>query len=219
MIIRTLAVCAAFLLAPVQGLAQEFDYKAVLAQSTSARVVFDEAFEEQNKMLLRLYFTMDVPLSEGNLLVQDAVHPDNAHHLMTVRFGTPAGKVAEDMTIYQNKITPSEGGSLAQALADVLSDDIFANLTKDMLDVKKISLKSVKIGEYDAVELVGTHRHPATGQVVIRIVGIFSPEGTNALTIISQVNTAELPITSIEDLSGDFCWLDDQFDPVSGNAG
>lgn len=198
MIIRLLAVCAAFLLAPIQGVAQEFDFQAVMATGTTGTLTFDAQYEQSKGSEVPLYFTVQVPIADGLMRVKSDTSKDG--HYTDLSFATMGGAVAETLELREATMGPGTDEERSQWLADMIRDQIYPSVTQGIEGINLIGVRKAVAGPYQAVELVAIYKLDG-GDVAFRIMGIFPPAGEQILLAMSHTVVRLVPMEKTADLA------------------
>ena len=197
--IRSLAVCAAFMLAPVLGWAQDFDFQAVMAAGTTATLSFDAGYEQSKGSQIPLYFTIQVPIADG--LMQAKSITTKPGHYTDLTFLTPGGALVEKLELRQATMGLGSEEERMQWVADMIQNEAFPMLTESIEGIRLLEVRKSHAGPYSAVELIAVYTHETLGEVGFRIMGIFPPAGENLLFGISHTLIQHIPLDNYDDFA------------------
>lgn len=83
----------------------------------------------------------------------------------------------------------------------LLRDDAVPALRGRLTDLAVETTRNMQIAGFDAVEMTGTASDAAHGPLRWRLVGVLNPNGTDCFYALSQVATAQLPVTGPENFA------------------
>jgi len=151
-------------------------------------------------------FSIRVPEIDG-LLSAPQTAEDPSVGLFKVSFAGRDRDAPDDIFLVENieffNISAPLGDLDARimTLGKSLNDQFFPALTRGFDDANIISGRAIKIGPYDAVEIIGTYMDPQNGESALRLVGILHPESADSVLAISNIVTKYYVLTNPGDLA------------------
>lgn len=196
---RLILAFSVVLFSALPAMAQQFDYKAVLAASFQHPLVVDAGYEESTGREVPLHFTIAVPVALDLMRVQsDTSKPG---HYTKLIFATLAGETVESLELRQATMGPGTPEERMGWLADMMRDEIFPSVLGSK-DTNLIGVRRSTAGDYPAVELVATYENEGLGTIVFRIMGVFPPSGEHILVALSHTVIKFMPLEKTADLQG-----------------
>ncbi len=190
-----------FALLPFTAKGQVIDYQSIIAQGTTQTISFGPAFEQNHDRQLKLHFTLDVPVNEGQLRLQS--NYNQADRYGSIRFLSADENVLEMVDLFEGTIPTGPIADREEALAAMLQNDVVPNLG-NFDDLNIIGARRAKVGPYAAIEVVALYPTEAYGQVALRAVGVFPPSGENILIYISHTVLGAFDLPSVNNLPDTF---------------
>ncbi len=195
------------------GLAQEgsasfkFSLFEVEGFVISDSYTIDKSFAERFELSVPVPFTIDVPRQDN---VTTFLNPGDGTDDMQLKIDFVTGdKDTElsDRLLIENQrfvtltlpMGPAE--ERLQTLARLLANDGFNRAVAGYEQNEYIGTRGTKIGDYDAIEVVGRYVDPAIGLLYVRIVGIPNPDGETSIFSVSNVVADRFDLTGPDDLS------------------
>ena len=201
--IKLIAFITAVLIAilPLTATGQAIDYQSIIAQGTAQSISFGPDFEQNHGRQLKLHFTLDVPVNEGQLRLQSNYNQPDRYG--SIRFLSAEGNVLEMVDLFEGTIPTGPIADREEALAAMLQNDIVPNLG-NFEDLNIIGARRAKVGPYAAIEVVALYPTEAYGQIALRAMGVFPPSGENILVYISHTVLGAFDLPSVNNLPDTF---------------
>ncbi len=86
-------------------------------------------------------------------------------------------------------------------LARLLANDGFNSAVAGFEESEYIGARGVKVGDYDAVEVVGKYIDPSIGLLYVRLVGIPNPDSENSIFSVANIVADKFDLSSLDDLA------------------
>ena len=166
-----------------------------------------KSFAERFELSVRVPFTIDVPRQDN---VTTFFDPGDGTDDMQLKIDFVTGdKDTElsDRLLIENQrfvtltlpMGPPE--ERLQALARLLANDGFSMAVAGYKQNEYIGTRGTKIGDYDAIEVVGRYVDPAIGVLYVRIVGIPNPNGEISIFSVANVVADKFDLSDPDDLA------------------
>jgi len=86
-------------------------------------------------------------------------------------------------------------------MAKLLANDGFNTVVAAYAEKEYIGGRETKIGDYDAVEVVGKYIDPDLGLIYARLVGILNPDAMDGVFAVANIVAARFDLQSLDDLA------------------
>ncbi len=93
-----------------------------------------------------------------------------------------------------------QGPTRLQLAGQMARDMAFPHMVAEKEGAELLDVSFLRLGEIDAVQVVGRHLEPEIGPVLIRIVIVPHPDQVESLMIVARINLANVPVTDQETL-------------------
>lgn len=179
-------------------------YTSILTQpETVSGVLYDvdAEFSARVGRAIATPFSIIVPKSPGEgpqfvARVQDT--PE--HGLAIFTFSTPDAELIETISWAEAKVPMGKMKLRLSHFAAILNSETLPWLLQQFPDSQRTGIRPIRVGGYQAVELLGTYTHPIHGPIRFRLVGVPHPDKEASLVALSQVALDKIGLTSVDDL-------------------
>lgn len=186
--------------ANAQGSVSGFDHRKVLENARAMPLVVDETFEQRTGgRSFPLHFELQVPTADDLMAV--GIDTSASNRYVRVMFKTPAGPAAEVTDIYSAMVPAGPLKDREAYLSQMLRERTLPALG-EMPELQVLGVIPSNVGRHPAVELIASFVDARTGPTLLRIVGIFPPQGEWILVTISWVVYVHVPFSHPRDLAG-----------------
>ncbi len=165
-------------------------------------ITIDKAFGAEHNLPVAAPFSFVVPLSpskEYEVFVDPAPKPGEAW--IKINFATADRQLIENIQFVSMRVPMGELQARLQAVAGVLVKGGLTAVIKDKANAGRDTVRATKIGDYDAVEVVGHYDDPELGAMVVRLVGIPNPDGADGVAAIANIVVSRMPVKTVDDLA------------------
>jgi len=184
----------------------KFNLFSVEGLVVGKNISIDAAYGEKHGVPVPAPFTFLVPSADGVVpLYNTATEPGGM--LLKVSFATEESIGTDNVQLIENlqfvgmTLPMGDPEERMTVLAKLLANDAFSASVADYAENKYIGARKTKIGDYDAVEVVGEYIDPQLGHMYLRIVGIPNPDAPNSIFTIANVVASRIDLQSIDDLA------------------
>jgi hypothetical protein len=160
----------------------------------------DAAFGEQHGVSVPAPFRFLVPREDGVTPLFQAPNGSDGM-LIKVNFATEDRQLIENMRFVTMTLPLGDGADRLTVLARLLANDGFNQAVATYPENEYIGAREIKIGDYDAVEVVGKYIEPQLGLMYLRLVGIPNPGGAASIYAVINVVASRVELQSIDDLA------------------
>lgn len=162
------------------------------------RVVVGPAFAEKHSIKVAAPFEFKAPRIEG--ILRMAKFPAQlGQAYIKIVYGTPDEKFIESIQFNPFTLDPGPLEQRQQKLAGFLKTTVWAQITDGQGDRKIDALRGKRIGEFEAVELIGRYvdvKDSANGTVLARVVGLMQPDSRHGLIATINIATGMVEVTN-----------------------
>ncbi len=130
----------------------------------------------------------DVPLFKVTYVGKDSENPDNIF-------------LVENIMFFNMDIALGPLEKRINELGQFLAQQVFPSITSSFEQANYIGGGAIKIGELDAVEIIGSYQDPQNGEMGVRIVGVLHPNSADGVFSISNIVTKFYSLTGPNDLA------------------
>ena len=191
-------ITASFFAAALLGLAQAEEKvepyeikRLIIGQS----VVIDEAYAEKNKTAKPSPFSLTIPTGEDFLTLLDAKQGG----YLKVTFASPEKAFLEAIHFVDMEVPTDLKEKRIPAVAKLMSEKVFQNVTKGLKDPKVLAIRETEIGSLGAVEVIGRYMDDKDGLIYLWIVGLPHPVKSTSTYAVATIHYGRRPIKTDAD--------------------
>lgn len=158
----------------------------------------DEAFGVENEIDVPAPFSFLIPTSDDvRELLDPAPTPGEA--LVKVNFATQDLQLIENLQFVPYTLPLGDIDERMNTLAGLMANDAFQVAVGEHDQNTRDIVRAIKVGEYDAVEVIGRYQDANLGLMYLRLVGILNPDSEQSVFTIANVVAARQPIPTPDD--------------------
>jgi hypothetical protein len=180
----------------------QFNILSVEGLVIGKTITIDQAFGEKNGVSVAAPFSFVVPLSlekAYEVFVEPAPNPGDSY--IKINFATPDRQLIENIQFVGMTIPMGDPEQRLKVVANLLGDKGLAQMLAGKLNPARDGVRAVKIGDYDAVEVIGHYEEEGLGKMYARIVGILNPNAPDSVAAISNVVLSRVPLQTVDDFA------------------
>jgi hypothetical protein len=177
----------------------DFSLFSVRNPVVGKRVSVDAAFAEKHGMDVPAPFSVIIPASHDFLTV--AAFGPGGDTYMKISFATPDRQLIDNLRIVSMTAPLGEPENRLNMTAGLLAEQGFDLAVQGFADAERHTVRKIRVGRYDAVEVIGTYTDPALGPMFVRLVGIPNPESRFSVFAITNVVAQRTKIADGDDLT------------------
>ena len=165
-------------------------------------LTIDKAFGDQHGLKVPKPFSFVVPLSQDktyDTFVEPAPKPGEAY--IKLNFATPDRQLIENIQFVNMTVPMGETQERLKLAAKTLGDRGLAMVMAGKANPGRDLVRTIKIGDYDAVEVIGHYEEANLGKMYTRLVGILNPDGMDSVAAISNIVLSRVPVETIDDFA------------------
>ncbi len=207
--IRRLAVClmVALLLPALSASADDkkpsfqFNLFSVEGLVVGKTITVDQAYGEQHHKAVPSPFSFVVPLSPSKEyeVFFDAEPPGDAW--IKLSFATSDRQLIENIQFVHLTVDMGDLKAREQAVAQALINGGLPTVFEGRTNTGRDSVRAIKIGDYDAVEVIAHYDEPKLGKMYARLVGIINPNGPDGVAAVANVVLSRVPLKTVDDFA------------------
>ena len=179
-----------------------FDILSVEGLVIGKTLTIDKAFGEQHGIPVPTPFSVVVPLSptkEYEVFADPAPKPGKAW--IKISFATSDRQLIENVQFVNMTVPMGEVEPRLRAAARALVDEGLPDMFKGKANPGRDAVRVIKIGDYDAVEVIAHYDDPEVGTMYGRMVGILNPDGPDSVVAIANVVLSRVPVKTADDFA------------------
>lgn len=196
-LLAAIAFCAGIAAAGFAN-ARPHDWRTGVAQTPTFTVPFEMDYQIAQSRLLRLHFSVRVPLGDG--LMQTQTRGMAEGNIYEARFLTPDGALLEYLTISSGTVEGTTTQELQQSIYDVIVQFVYPSIGFGE-NAEVLGGREAVIGGQTAVEFMAISREPEQAMIVARIVGVVSPNNRDVLFFLQQSLPDNLGLSGVNEMS------------------
>lgn len=178
-----------------------FDFGKLKAEGlvVADPVTLADAYSEKYDIEIKAPFQIAVPRSEE--FIRLALYPNDLEGgFLKITFATKEKAFLENIQFTDLTVEEGPLEKRQQQLAAVMKTKGWEQVVKGFGENKIDSIRAVKIGDEDAVELVGRYIDKDNGVIVSRLLAIFREGETQGVFSVSNIAAQRVPVTQLEHL-------------------
>lgn len=201
-LMSTMALTLAFVPVSAQEAAPEpsveFNLLSVEGLVVGTTISVDKAFGAEHEIDVLAPFSFLVPTADNvRELLDPAPQPGQA--LVKVNFATMDRELIENLQFVPYTLPLGETEERMNMLAGMMANDAFQMAVGTHDENIRDVVRPIKIGNLDAVEVIGRYQDADLGLMYLRIVGILNPASEHSVFAISNVVSTRQPIPTPND--------------------
>ena len=211
---RARIVCLAFLslifaLLPALSASAEdkkpsitFNLLSVEGLVVGKTLTIDKAFAEEHGVPVPAPFSFVVPLSPTKAyetFVETA--PKLGEAWIKLSFATSDRQLIENIQFVNMTVPMGEPQARLKAAAGALVNEGLAQTFKGKANSGRDVVRAIKIGDYDAVEVIAHYDDAKLGKMYARLVGILNPDGPDGVVAVANIVLSQVPVKSVDDFA------------------
>ncbi|HHG91122.1 MAG TPA: hypothetical protein ENJ90_11695 [Devosia sp.] len=194
-------------LAQQEGPSFKFSLFEVEGFVISDSYTIDKSFGERFELSVPVPFSVDVPRQDN---VTTFLNPGDGTDDMQLKIDFVTGdrdtelsdrRLIENQRFVTMTLPMGPPEERLQVLARLLANDGFNRAVASYEKNEYIGTRGTKIGDYDAIEVVGRYVDPAIGLLFVRIVGIPNPDGETSIFSVANIVADMFELTGPDDLA------------------
>lgn len=164
-------------------------------------VKVDEAFGQKHDVPVHAPFSFLVPTADDILELADFA-PKPGQAFIKINFATPDRQLIENLQFVTANVDMGDLDERVQAFVNVLVQKTWPQVVAAGGDENKRDVvRQIKIGPYDAVEVIGRFMEPNLGLFYTRIVGILNPDSAHCVMAVANVVANYQELATPEDFA------------------
>lgn len=179
----------------------EFKVLSVQGLVIGSPIRVDAKFGKDNFVAVPAPFTTVAPMHASfQTSVVNAPKPGTA--FLKLNFAGPDGKtLLENVQFVPLEVPMGPAEQRIKQAADVLSTTGVQRTTDGKKNPTLKLVRQIKVGPYDAVEVVGTYDSDTLGLMYYRMVGILNPKSKDCVMALSNVVSAKVQVVTADDFA------------------
>jgi len=178
----------------------KFSLFSVEGLVTGKTIAIDASYGEKHGVPIPAPFTFLVPDREGVTPLYNTPTQPNSM-LVKVNFATEERQLIENLQFVTMSLPMADHKARFTNLARLLANNVYNSAVKTYPENKFLGARETKIGNYDAVEVIGKYVDPNLGLVYLRIVGIPNPDGAESIFTVANIVASRVEIKHVDDLA------------------
>jgi hypothetical protein len=179
----------------------EFNILNVQGLVVGAPLRYDAKFAADNKIAVPAPFTTVAPM-HASFQTLNVNAPKPGDSIAKLNFASLDGKtLLENVQFVPLELPMVPAQQRLQQAADLLSTTGVQRTTAGKKNPTLKLVRAIKIGPYDAVEVIGTYDSDANGMMFYRMVGILNPKSKDSLMVLSNVVASRVAIVNPDDFA------------------
>ena len=180
----------------------QFNLPSVEGLVIGKTITIDQAFGEKNEIAVAAPFSFVVPLSlekAYEVFVEPAPKPGDAY--IKINFATPDRQLIENIQFVGMTIPMGDLEQRLNVVAALLGDKGLAQMLAGKSNAARDGVRAIKIGGYDAVEVIGHYEDESLGKMYARLVGILNPNAPDSVAAISSLVLSQVQLHTVDDFA------------------
>ncbi len=180
-----------------------FNLLSVKGLVVGKTVTIDGAFAEKHGRPVPAPFSFVVPLSPTKTYETFVETPPKlgGESWIKLSFATPERELIENIQFVNMRVPMGEVKARLEAVAAVLVKNALPGVFKGRTNTGRDTVRAIKIGDYDAVEVIGHFDEPKLGKMYARLVGILNPDGPDGVVAIANIVLSRVPVKKPDDFA------------------
>ena len=194
-----LAALAALMLGAVPASAQNVTFTLLDIQGLviGNKVTVDAASGEEHGITVPAPFSILVPTDDRiDLYVEAPAPPHDTFY--KVSFVTKDEQLIENVQFVPMTVGMGDPEARRATLVQLLAEKVFPMAVANYPQHKYIGWRDIKVGELDAIEVLGEYIDPDWGHMYLRMVGFLNPDAAESVFAVSNISSKLTPITDAE---------------------
>lgn len=161
----------------------------------------DAKFAQQHKISVPAPFSAVIPASDAfQTLVAPAPKPGDA--IVKFTFASADGKrLLESVQMVPMTLPMLPRDERLNLLAKSLAENEVQKYAASKQNVTRDVVRQIKVGPYDAVEVMGTAVSQSSGLMFYRLVGVVNPKSDQSVVILASVVDREVKVPAPDDMT------------------
>lgn len=179
----------------------DFNILNVQGLVTGTRFVADAKFAAENKVAVAAPFSAIIPVSDSfQSLAKPAPKPGVS--IVKITFASADGKrLLENIQAVPLDVPMLALEDRVKAAAGVIAEDGVRMMTDGKQNPTRDIVRKIKLGSYDAVEVMGTYVSPDVGLSYYRLVGVLNPKSTHCIMLAATAVDREVKVPKPDDMA------------------
>ena len=156
-------------------------------------------FAEKYDMDVPAPFSVIIPTSEDFYTAAKFGPRGDAY--MKISFATGDRQLIDNLRLVTMSVPLAESVERLKLTAQMLAEQGFAMAVRGYDNPQSKGIRQIRIGKYDAVEVIGTYTDPELGLMYVRLVGIPNPDNPSSVFAVANVVAGRTEIGNAEDLT------------------
>jgi hypothetical protein len=182
-----------------QGPVVDFNLFSVKNMVVGSTIKVDAAFAEKHDMDVPAPFSVIIPTSEDFFTAARFGPRGDAY--IKISFATNDKQLIDNMRLVTMTFPLVETEARLKLIAKLLGEQAFAMAVRGYDNPQRKGMRKLKIGRYDAVEVIGTYSDPRLGPMYVRLVGIPNPNSRFSVYTVSNIVARRTKVESADDLT------------------
>ena len=179
----------------------EFNILSVQGLVTGVPIRIDAKFGKDNFVAVPAPFSTIAPMhSSFQTFAVNAPKPGTAFLKLT--FAAPDGKTfLENVQFVPLEIPMGPAEQRLKQASELLSTTGVQRTTEGKKNPTLKVVRPIKLGPYDAIEVIGTYDSDTSGPMYYRMVGILNPKSKDCVMALSNVASSKVQVVTAEDFA------------------
>ena len=177
---------------PTAGETKPYEIKRLIIGKS---VVINKEFADKNGIPEPSPFSITIPTGEDFLTLLDT----KKGGFLKVTFASPDREFLESVQFVDMEVPADLKEKRTPAIAQLMSQKVFVNATKDLKDAKVLAIRETEIGGLGAVEVIGRYTDADSGLIYLWIFGLPHPVNSKGTYAIATLHFGRRPIVTDQD--------------------
>jgi hypothetical protein len=120
---------------------------------------------------------------------------------LKISFATEDRQLIENLRFVRMTLPLGDRADRLTVLARLLANDGFNQAVSGYSENEYMGAREVKVGDYDAVEVIGKYIDPQLGLMYVRLVGIPNPDADASVFAVANIVASRFELESVDDLA------------------
>ena len=179
----------------------QFNLFSVEGLVVGKTITIDKAYGEEHHRAVPAPFSFVVPLSPSKEY-EVFFEPEPAgDSWIRLSFATADRQLIENIQFVPLTVDMGDLKDREQAVAQALINGGLPTVYEGRTNTGRDSVRAIKIGDYDAVEVIAHYDEPKLGRMYARLVGIINPKGTDGVAAIANIVLSRVPVKTVDDFA------------------
>jgi hypothetical protein len=182
-----------------QGPVVDFNLFSAKNLVVGSTIKVDAEFAEKHDMDVPAPFSVIIPTSEDFFTAARFGPRGDAY--MKISFATNEKQLIDNLRFVTMTVPLVEAEERLKLTAKMLAGQGLATAVRGYGNAQRKGIRRIRIGKYDAVEVVGSYTDSELGLMFVRLVGIPNPNSKFSIFAVINVVAGQTKIESADDLS------------------